>query len=119
MPLNNLIVVGWLENPEWSARAIEAALDPFGPVLRIGTAAWWVQTDRPERSVRHALAIDPGPFARGGVDDDFYLINASADSIDSWQDGRNLMAKLSAWRQAWDPGYDKHNVTPLDPRRRR
>lgn len=121
VPRNNLIVLCWLQNPEERTPHIEAALHPFGPCLRLASTAWWVQTEKPERSVRYALAIDPGPLAHGSVDDDFYIVNASMDSIDSWQDGRNLMSRLidMGWRKAWDPGHLAENVTPLDPRRRR
>ena len=120
MAFKNYIVTCFLDDPDRLAFPIESTLCALGPVARIGTTAWWVQTDRPARTVRHALAVDPGPFRHlGGPDDDFYLVDLSENALDSWQDGRDVLPAIAdAWQRVFDTPSDIPNVVPLKPRDR-
>ncbi|TCS65000.1 hypothetical protein EDD55_101333 [Varunaivibrio sulfuroxidans] len=124
----NLIILCCLENPEARADHVESVLATFGPTVRLNTESWWVRTAAPLREVRYALANDPGPVAPGwpgsGIDDDFYIVNAGANSIDAWQDARLLLPKMGAWAQPdapsgllENPDSQGDNVTPFDPDR--
>lgn len=121
MARKNIIVTCWLEDVDRLAYPIETTLAQLGPTARLGTTAWWVQTDQPVRSVRHALAIDPGPFRHlGGPEDDFYMVDLAEGSIDSWHDGHNTLASIADdWRRVFTDGVGTDNVTPFDPNRRK
>lgn len=118
MAFKNYIVTCFLDDPDRMAYPIETTLAALGPVARFGTAAWWVQTDKPARSIRHALVMDPGPFRHlGGPEDDFYLIDLTENSVDSWHDGRNLLPAIASdWQRVFETPADLPNVVPLKPK---
>lgn len=119
MLYRNYIVTCFLDDPERLAYPIESTLAALGPVARIGTTAWWVQTEKPARSIRHALVMEPGPFRLlGGPDDDFYLVDVRENALDSWHDGRNVLASIADdWRRVFEAPRGVPNVVPLKPRR--
>lgn len=120
MERKNIIVTCWIEDAERLTYPIETTLAAFGPTAQIGTGAWWVQTEQPIRAVRHALAIDPGPFRHlGGPEDDFYMVDLAEGSIDSWHDGRNTLAAIADdWRKVFTDKIGRDNVTPFKPKPR-
>lgn len=118
MVYRNYIVTCFLDDPERLSYPIETTLRALGPVARLGTTAWWVQTDRPARSIRHALVMEPGPFRLlGGPEDDFYLVDLCENALDSWHDGRNVLPAIARdWQRVFEAPRDVENVVPLVPK---
>lgn len=118
MAYKNFVVSCFLEDPDRMGPPIEATLSALGACARMGTTAWWVQTDKPARSVRHALVMDPGPFRHlSGPEDDFYLFDMSENAVDSWQDDRNILATIAHdWQRVFDVDTDAPNVVALKPK---